>query len=329
MILVDYSLYFDLVRDSYESFVLYQFLCLLIHYFHSECGKLDEEEANSSVIPLTTDDESGDMATTTSTTSTDGSVELDDFPPHVVSVKKSRKDQNIDILRTTGDYLERYIQPREHQCPFCCCPLIVPNEEFLIKVKRFVVQYIIIKPLMTLIAVLLHIGGLYHNGSFSPYHGYMWVALIVNFSAFLALYWLFAFFESIRKVIASHNPISKFLAIKLLIFFIFWQSVAISFIYYFNVIPSVPHLSSHESAGILNNFIISFEIVVLSLFHIRIFPFDEFKNSDDKAKDARLKRTVVRSMKAIHKVLNPTDIIIDTQTVFTITPGEVCDEKND
>lgn len=310
MILIDYSLYFDLVRDCYESFVLYQFLCLLIHYFHKECKKLDE----SADIPQTTDDDSSFCDNTT--------IQLDHDEK---ASKLSKKEENLAILRSTGEYLARYVQPREHQCPCCCCPLIIPNEEFLIKVKRFVAQYIVIKPLMTLVAVLLHLGDWYHSGSFSPYHGYIWVAIIVNFSAFLALYWLFTFFEAIRKIIVVYNPISKFLAIKLLIFFIFWQSVVISFIYYFNGIPSIAHLSSHESAGILNNFIISFEIVVLSICHIKIFPYDEFKNNDDNAKDVKLKRSLSKSMKAIHKVLNPTDIMIDTQTVFTINT----DEKKD
>lgn len=312
MILVEHALYIDIIRDCYESFVLYEFLNLLIHYFNLECRKLDESDA----IQKTDVDEDDDFSSTHT-------------KMHEKEENQTMKEETIAMIRTTGYYLSRYVESRKHQFPCCCCPLIEPGEEFLIKVKRCVIQYIIIKPSMAIIAVLLHLGDFYHHGSFSIYHGYLWVSLIVNFSAFLALYWLFTFFEAIRKIIASYSPISKFLAIKLLIFFIFWQSVAISFIYYFNVIPAVSHLSVHESAGLLNNFIISFEIVVLSICHIRIFAYDEFKKKDDKATDVKLKRVIVKSAKALNNVLNPTDVIIDTQTVFTIHASSTENEKND
>jgi hypothetical protein len=95
----------------------------------------------------------------------------------------------------------------------------------------------------SILAIIMHSQGVYHPGSFSPKHGYLYVTIILNISVSLALYWLLIFYVAIEDVIHEYKPLYKLLAIKAILFFAFWQSVAIGyelfllhFIFLFNIL---------------------------------------------------------------------------------------------
>jgi hypothetical protein len=338
------AIYFELVRDCYESFVLYQFLNLLIYYFDCACRTLDLKGGGGgggggNQVSFTTNDyEYGlpvfaeeedeeemvvmnkkrveDNHTFTINSTADVSLDDDPLTEDIIYIKKSRKETAIDILRETGAFLEKYTTARSHPIPCCCLPLVQPGNGFLIQTKRAVMQYIIIRPLSTLIAIIMHAFNLYHHGSFNPYYGYVWLTLTINFSAVISLYWLVIFFQVIYSTITVYKPLFKFLSIKMAVFLIFWQSIPITLIYYFSLLPTISYLDNQETANVLNNFVISFEIMILALFNLRVFTYEVYKK-DDRHNDEKLTKVIRRGVRALGKdVLNPDDVIMDTGTTF-------------
>jgi hypothetical protein len=88
---------------------------------------------------------------------------------------------------------------------------------------------VIVKPLASVVAIILNTQGLYNTGDFSPKYGYLYVSMIINVSVSVALYWLLVFYMMIHEVIEDYKPLYKLLAIKAILFFAFWQSVAIGY----------------------------------------------------------------------------------------------------
>lgn len=89
-------------------------------------------------------------------------------------------------------------------------------------------QYCIFRPLTTLIAILLDRLGLYHEASIGPNSGWMFLAILVNISIAFAFAALATFYTTLKKKLAPYEPVGKFLCIKFVIFFAFWQSVIIA-----------------------------------------------------------------------------------------------------
>lgn len=153
------------LRDTYEAFVLYQFLNLCVAY----CG--------------------GDHQLT-----------------HTLAKRKGG-----------------------HIFPFCCLPTFQLSRQFLTRCERWVMQYALVKPLTTFASICFSIVGLYEEGSFNPTgNAYPFLFLIDNISISFALYFLFLFGKIVRSELKDYRPILKFMAIKSIVFFSFWQSGSVA-----------------------------------------------------------------------------------------------------
>uniref|UniRef100_A0A6B2L8Y6 Transmembrane protein 184C n=1 Tax=Arcella intermedia TaxID=1963864 RepID=A0A6B2L8Y6_9EUKA len=213
----EHSLYFDIVRDCYEAYVLYQFFSLLVSYIENGApGNLEE----------------------------------------ILKEKPSRT----------------------HPCPLCCLPSFRPGPLFLLITKQFILQYVIIKPLMACIAGGLQFAGLYEEGSFSYTHGYMYIAGITNISVTLSMYFLVLFYLVTEPELSPNQPVAKFICIKSILFFSFWQSVAIGIASYFNLIPELGDWKKEEIATALQDFIICIEMFVLATAHMLVFPYQPYRD---------------------------------------------------
>lgn len=257
LLFAEHTIYFNLVRDCYESFVLYQFFSLLVYYFDTAMK------------------------------------------------------ENFDVANdeTTGDFL-LYRIPFYHPFPCCCLPLIRPNHFFFRTVKQCILQYVIIKPLMTIIGIILEFSNLYEEGSISYKRGYLWITLITNISITISLYSLLLFYDTIVDIIEKeYKPLYKLLAIKILIFFIFWQSLIIDGLYHFNMMPRFLLIAEHD---ILSNCLVCFEMFLLSLANLSIFHYSPFKGNLKKGK-----RSIKLMLNSItHEILNPNDIVDDAKDAF-------------
>ena len=165
-----------MLRDIYESYVLYLFLALMVSYLQGE--------------------EEGDRK-----------VEF--------HLSKSRSI------------------PSSHPFPcslLCCCcafPSSSPRD-FLRFSKLGVLQYSLVRLLCTFVVFILEMNDKYHEGNLSPSYGYLYTSLLLNVSVGVSFYALGLFYMALQTSLAPYQPVPKFLCIKAVIFFAFWQSIAIS-----------------------------------------------------------------------------------------------------
>ncbi|XP_044489470.1 protein LAZ1 isoform X2 [Mangifera indica] len=98
-------------------------------------------------------------------------------------------------------------------------------------VKIGIVQYMIIKSLSAILAVILEAFGVYCEGDFKLGCGYPYIAVVLNFSQSWALYCLVQFYTVTKDELAHIKPLAKFLTFKSIVFLTWWQGVAIALLY--------------------------------------------------------------------------------------------------
>lgn len=83
-------------------------------------------------------------------------------------------------------------------------------------------QFVFIKPLTALTAIILDHFDLYNDGDYDLNTGYLYLSIINNFSVSLSLYCLVLFYISTEERLKPFNPFYKFLTVKAVLFFSFW-----------------------------------------------------------------------------------------------------------
>ena len=101
------------------------------------------------------------------------------------------------------------------------------GKKFLQNCKFGTLQYCLIRPLTALLAIILDRCHLYDEFDLGWYNGYIYILIATNVSVMYAFFSLAAFYNELKTKLAPFKPIGKFLCIKFVIFFAFWQSVLI------------------------------------------------------------------------------------------------------
>jgi len=109
-----------------------------------------------------------------------------------------------------------------------CCYHIKPGRIFLHRCKQMILQYVLWKPILAVATFVLQLTNTYNEGDFTASYGYLYITLIYNISITLALYFLVLFYEATKDILRPFKPLAKFFCIKAVIFFSFWQGVAIA-----------------------------------------------------------------------------------------------------
>ncbi|KAG7356462.1 organic solute transporter Ost alpha [Nitzschia inconspicua] len=249
----DYAIYIETLRDCYESYVLYSFLQFLIQVLGGEealilmlkdksptrgshmwglqwCIKpwlmgqpvrktyMANGETETDVDPLTTTTSptaveiatpalaaTETLAFTTSTTNPNG-----------------RLRSNMPLATSTRNKPLK----RVHW-----------TSPFFVKCKFGVLQYVLLKFICSLAILILERYGLYKEGNFTYKGGYLYTCVLTNLSQCWALYCMIFFYYATKNELAPIRPVGKFLSVKALVFFTWWQSVGISILYQMDLIP--------------------------------------------------------------------------------------------
>jgi len=102
------------------------------------------------------------------------------------------------------------------------------GREFIRNVRTGVLNYVILRPTTTFLGLVLYLSGNYEEGNFSPNNGYGYMCAINNFSQCWALYCLVMLYRATKYELDPIKPMAKFVMVKLVVFFSFWQSVLIA-----------------------------------------------------------------------------------------------------
>jgi hypothetical protein len=96
------------------------------------------------------------------------------------------------------------------------------------RIKGGVVQYVVVKLGCALAAFIMKPLGIWGEGTFDATRGFFWAAMLTNISQGWALYCLVLFYKGLHSELAPMKPLAKFMSVKALVFFSFWQSLVIA-----------------------------------------------------------------------------------------------------
>jgi hypothetical protein len=189
----------------------------------------------------------------------------------------------------------------------CLNPLPLTHST-LMKWKICLVQYMVINPFLTLLAIPLYFTGYYSEGVMVATNAYLWFSAIRFVSVSFAFTSLVYFFFATKDFLEPHKPIAKFAAIKAVVFVLFWQSVLLAGLNHFGVIPSTKLWTADEVSTGLQNFVVCIEMYVACLAHRWIFTDAPYLTSAGRF---GLQRWAVMHM------LSVSDVIENTQDAIS------------
>jgi hypothetical protein len=151
---------------------------------------------------------------------------------------------------------------------------IALGASFLRKIKQGTLQFVFIKPFTAVLAWGLAIDGLYTEGSYSLSNGFLYVSVINNVSVTVSLYCLIIFYVATKSRLEPFSPLPKFMCVKAVVFFSYWQSCVLQ------GLVLIGWIQSYAVSAEIQNILISVEMFVAALAHHVSFPSDEYMDHD-------------------------------------------------
>eukprot|EP00884_Botryococcus_braunii_P002753 jgi/Botrbrau1/12479/Bobra.0169s0026.1 len=155
----------------------------------------------------------------------------------------------------------------------CCLPPLPVNGRFVRYCKQGTLQFVLVKPILAILTVVLYTQGNYTEGWWGVNDGYLWITVFYNITYSMALYALLLFYLGTHELLAPFNPLIKFILVKSVIFLTFWQGLFLAILVGGGAIPSV--LDGKN----LQNFLICVEMLPASIAMLFAFPYQEYKGS--------------------------------------------------
>ncbi|CAL1710429.1 unnamed protein product [Somion occarium] len=143
--------------------------------------------------------------------------------------------------------------------------------------KRGVLQYVQVKPILALATIILKATGKFNEGDLRWDSGYLYVSTVYNVSICMALYCLAIFWMCVNDDLKPFRPMPKFLCVKGILFFCFWQSLFISILVTAGAIKRLgPYTDiEHVSLG-LTDILICLEMPFFAIAHQYAFSTRDF-----------------------------------------------------
>ena len=176
-----------------------------------------------------------------------------------------------------------------HMLPFRCVLRRWGDREFVRRTLRGALQYSLLMLPVMLATLGCWFGNVYERPSqFSPRAAYPYLAFIRNASQLWAMYCLLLFYRATREALRSFHPLGKFVCIKAIVFFTFWQGLLISYLGHLGYLSperlergdSRVTWDQHDIGLGCQNFVITVEMVAFSVAHRFVFPLGDFPISD-------------------------------------------------
>nr|GMC51557.1 protein LAZ1 homolog 1 [Ipomoea batatas] len=149
--------------------------------------------------------------------------------------------------------------------------------EFYQAVKVGIVQYMLLKMICALLAMIFQFFGIYGEGKFEWKYAYPYLAVVLNFSQTWALYCLVQFYSVTKNKLEPIKPLAKFLVFKSIVFLTWWQGVAVAFLFSFGAFKG--RLAQVLKTRI-QDYIICIEMGIAAVVHLYVFPAAPYKRGE-------------------------------------------------
>ncbi|KAG8951523.1 hypothetical protein FRC03_012527 [Tulasnella sp. 419] len=143
-------------------------------------------------------------------------------------------------------------------------------------VKWSVLQYTIVRPAASIAGIICQAFNVLCEQSWSPKYASVWLTAIDFISISVALYGLLLFYGLTKEELAGRRPLAKFLCIKLIVFFTFYQSFVFSALQHYGVIKATEFWTESNVADGLNALVTTIEMVIFAVFMMWAYPSHEY-----------------------------------------------------
>ncbi|XP_022222612.2 transmembrane protein 184C isoform X3 [Drosophila obscura] len=213
------------------------------------------------------------------------------FPKHSIYVDSLRECYEAYVIYNFMVYLLNYLnlnmdleitmeyKPQvNHFFPLCCMRPWIMGREFIHNCKHGILQYTVVRPITTFISVICELCGVYGEGEFAGNVAFPYIVVVNNISQFVAMYCLVLFYRANKEDLKPMKPIPKFLCIKAVVFFSFFQGVLLNVLVYYGIIKDIfgSDVGDTNLASMLQNFLICIEMFIAAVAHIYSFPHHPF-----------------------------------------------------
>ncbi len=186
----------------------------------------------------------------------------------------------------------------------------ISDPHTFLAIKRGILQYTWLKPILSVLTIVLKLTGTYHEGYIALNSGYLWLGIVYNLSVTLSLYSLAMFWVCMHQDLKPFRPMPKFLCIKLIIFASYWQGFFLSILQFLGAIPSdVPGYSADNLAAAIQDALICFEMPIFAVSHWYAFSWHDYADVTISAARMPVKY-------ALRDAFGPRDLIEDTKETF-------------
>lgn len=189
-----------------------------------------------------------------------------------------------------GQNLEDVLESKPqvyHIFPLCCLAPWEMGNEFIHNCKHGILQYTVVRPVTTIISMICELSGVYGESNFSANVAFPYMVAINNLSQFVAMYCLVLFYRANRTELKPIKPIGKFLCIKAVVFFSFFQGVIINILVYCGAISSIYDTDDKDKIRIissrLQDFLICIEMFLAAIAHHYSFTYRAFVSRHDSS----------------------------------------------
>jgi len=146
--------------------------------------------------------------------------------------------------------------------------------------KWSVLQYVIIRPAASIAGIICEkYQVLCEADGFTIHSASVYLEGIAFVSITIALYGLFVFYGLMHEELQDRRPVAKFLSIKLIVMFTFYQSFVLK-ILEGKVLHATAYWTTKNIANGLNSLAICIEMVIFALLMWWAYPAREYKRSE-------------------------------------------------
>ena len=151
--------------------------------------------------------------------------------------------------------------------------------EFMLQCKHGVLQYVVVKAIATILTFIFQSLDCYGEGEFRWDKAYPYLAFFMNMSVMHALYCLVKLFHAVNEELRhpiDWHPLGKFLCVKGVVFFTWWQGVIIYYLYAHGIIDDIGSWTGEEVSNGLIDYCVCIEMVAFALAHSYTFTYTEY-----------------------------------------------------
>lgn len=183
----------------------------------------------------------------------------------------------------------------------------ISDPHTFLAVKRGILQYAWLKPVLALASIVMKATDTYHEGFLDIKSGYLWTGIIYNISVTLSLYSLALFWVCLHDDLLPFRPVPKFLCVKLIIFASYWQGFFLSILQWLGALGNgVAGYTPDNLAAAIQDSLLCFEMPFFAIAHWYAFSWHDY--ADPTVSAARMPVKY-----ALRDAFGPLDLIEDTK----------------